>query len=101
MPSGEAMKPNGVSRVLAPMAVGGVCLAAFLFDSITAEGAEISAEERITVSSPPALSPATARRFADLLVNERRRVRDWWGATFEEPILVKVTDERGPSMALV
>lgn len=95
------MKPSRVGRTLAPLAVCGLCLAALLFDSITAEGAEIRAEERITVSSPPGLSPATARRFADLVVNERRRVRDWWGATFEEPILVKVVDERGPSMALV
>jgi hypothetical protein len=101
MRSGEAMKPRRAGRTLAPLAVCGLCLAALLFDSITAEGAEIRAEERITVSSPPGLSPATARRFADLLVEERRRVRAWWGPSFEEPILVKVTDERGPSMALV
>lgn len=64
-------------------------------------GAEIAVEEQITLSYSPDLSPSTARRFAEQLVQERRRVRAWWGASFEGPILVKVTGERGPSMALV
>jgi hypothetical protein len=95
------MAMDGLRRPLASLAIGALCVAALLFDARVAEGAEIAVEERITVSYPPDLSPATARRFADLLVQERRRVREWWGASFEDPILIKVTDERGPSMALV
>lgn len=64
-------------------------------------GADLSVDEQITISYPPNLSPSLAERFGALLVQERRRVRDWWGPTFEEPILVKVIEERGPSMALV
>src|SRR5690349_24250541 len=62
---------------------------------------ELTVDEQITISYPPNLSQALAQRFGALLVSERRRVRDWWGPTFEEPIHVKITEERGPSMALV
>lgn len=95
------MAVNRDLRAVARLTAGALCLAAFLQAGTAAEGAEITAAEQITVSYPPDLSPATARRFAELLVEERRRVRAWWGATFEEPILVKVAAERGPSMALV
>lgn len=63
--------------------------------------AELAVDEQITISYPPNLSQASAQRFGALLVSERRRARDWWGPTFEDPIHVKITEERGPSMALV
>lgn len=78
-----------------------VSLAAFLTCAATAWTAEITADERIVVEYPPNLSPQTARAFAILLAEERRRVRAWWGETFEGDIRVKIQDERRPSMALV
>ena len=66
-----------------------------------AHGAEVTGDESIVVEYPPAISAATARDFATLLATERQRVREWWGATFENEIRIKIVDERGPSMALV
>ena len=66
-----------------------------------AHSAEVAGDEKIVVEYPPALSPQTARDFAALLASERSRIRQWWGATFENEIRVKIVDERGPSMALV
>jgi len=63
--------------------------------------AEIAGGENIVVEYPPGLSAQTARDFAALLAGERSRIREWWGATFENEIRIKIVEERGPSMALV
>jgi hypothetical protein len=77
------------------------CSPLFLVTARQAAAAELSVDEKITISYPPNLSSALAQRFGALLVQERRRLRDWWGPAFEEPIRVTITEERGPSMALV
>ena len=66
-----------------------------------APAAEVAGAENIVVEYPPGLSAQAARDFAALLAGERPRIRQWWGATFEHEIRVKIVDERRPSMALV
>lgn len=78
-----------------------VVILALAMTSSPAISAEVAGDEKIVVEYPPGLSPQSARDFAALLASERGRIRQWWGATFENEIRVKIVEERGPSMALV
>src|SRR6266581_1139542 len=47
------------------------------------------------------VSSSASDAFRQNMEEARRRVRDWWGPTFEQPIAIEVTPNQLRSMALV
>lgn len=62
---------------------------------------ELAGAERIVVAYPDDIAEDRARDFATQLAEERRRVRDWWGPTYEDTIRIRISGDVSVAMALV
>ena len=84
------------------MRVGGALLAVSIVAAAGCTAAkDVRVAEDIAVSFEAPLREADERAFAERLPEERRRLRAWWGATYEGTIRIKVDDAARVSMALV
>lgn len=63
-------------------------------------GVTTSAEPEMTFKLPGVRSAAAAA-FQSEMQRARARVREWWGATFEEPIMIETNTDRVLSMSLI
>ena len=67
---------------------------------LATRGITACAEAEITFKLPGVRSSAAAA-FQSEMQRARSKVREWWGATFEEPITIQTNTERVLSMALI
>jgi len=82
-------------------AIAGAALALILaLGGCGPEAAIVSADKSITITYYEVDSTG-ARRIAARMAEERRRVRKWWGAGFDGPIRVEISQQQSVSMALI
>lgn len=87
---------SGVAKCLAVIATGTLlCLAHPVLAAV------YRAPGNVVVEAPKALAPAKARKFADRIADERRRVQEWWGPAFTGELRLRVLRKRGPARSLI
>jgi len=82
-------------------AVAGVASALILALGGCARAPAVVSDDRSITITHHEVDSAGARRIADRMAGERKRVRAWWGTGFEGPVRVEITQDQSVAMALI